>query len=95
MMTKRSIRRSVTSGLLIAAASFPAAAEARFSLETVGSRAPPPVSRPAPAPPAATEAGFQWADAGIGAAGAALLLGTGALAYAAPRRRRAQRAISG
>jgi hypothetical protein len=95
MTTTRSIRRSLASGLLIATAGFPGAAEAKPNLEPVGSSATPAVSQPAPPPSPATEAGFQWADAGIGAAGAVVLLGTGALAYAAPRRRRAQRAVSG
>jgi hypothetical protein len=46
-------------------------------------------THPASTVPAATPSkGFQWGDAGIGAAGASLLLGTGALGVAMTRRRR-------
>jgi hypothetical protein len=38
--------------------------------------------------------GFQWGDAGIGAGGTAVLLGAGAVAAGAARRRRSQRAIA-
>ena len=39
--------------------------------------------------------GFQWADAGIGAAGTAMLLGAGVAASGAARRRRTHRAAIG
>jgi hypothetical protein len=39
--------------------------------------------------------GFRWGDAGIGAAGTVLLLGTGAGAAGAMRRRRAHRPVTG
>lgn len=99
MRTKHSFRRLLAAAALIAAASLPASAQARFNLEPVGSPLPAPApapNRPAPAPPVSTagDSGFQWGDAGIGAAGAVLVLGSGVLAYAAPRRsRRGARAV--
>lgn len=49
----------------------------------------------APSVSAATSGGaFQWGDAGIGAAGAVLLLGTGAGAAGAMRRRRVHRPVT-
>lgn len=44
---------------------------------------------------ATSQGGFQWGDAGIGAAGMMVLLGTGAGAAGAVRRRRAQRPVIG
>jgi len=44
---------------------------------------------------ATSQGGFQWGDAGIGAAGMMVLLGTGAGAAGAMRRRRAQRPVVG
>jgi hypothetical protein len=85
--------RAVTSALVILAAAIPATAEAKFNLEPAGASGPAPLTQPTTPPPARApagpQAGFQWGDAGLGAAGAALLLGTGALAVAVPRRRRA------
>ncbi len=100
MITNSSIRRRLAGALLIAAASLPAAAQARLNLDpepAAGSSPPANVApaRPVPRGVSGAQPGFQWADAGIGAAGTVLLLGTGALAYAAPRRRRAQRAVTG
>jgi hypothetical protein len=102
-MTNQShIRRSLAGGLLIVAASFPAAAHARLNLEPGGARPVSTTVRTAPAQrsvprsaPTSAQPGFHWADAGIGAAGTVLLLGTGAVAYSAPRRRRGHRAIAG
>jgi hypothetical protein len=96
--TARRIRRIAIGGLAVAAASFPAAAQARFEMDSGGgvsaqtalSQAGPPAPR-APArhatPTAASS--FHWGDAALGAAGAIVLIGGGALAVAAPRRRRA------
>lgn len=44
---------------------------------------------------ATSPGGFQWGDAGIGAAGMVVLLGTGAGAAGAMRRRRTQLAVIG
>ena len=91
--------RAAAAAISIAALGAPATAAARFDLEPTpgGAASAVPASvRPAPtAPrPTDTESGFQWGDAGIGAAGAVLLLGGGALVYVAPRRaRRGARAV--
>ena len=89
------IKRSLPAGLVIAAASFPAAAQARFELNPSAgaSQSPAPMVS---APSASTSSsGFQWADAGIGAAGAVLLIGGGAGAAGGLRRRRAHRPATG
>ncbi len=93
-------KRCLAGGLLVAAASFPAAAQARFDLNP----SPPPAAS-APLPAASrpsvhqggpsTEAGFQWGDAGLGAAGTVVLLGTGATAVGIARRRRVHRTAIG
>jgi hypothetical protein len=86
------IKGSLAAALAIGAAGFPTAAHARFELN------PPPapiVSKPARAASAPTRAqpsssaqpGFQWGDAGIGAAGAVVLVGAGAGTANAVRRR--------
>jgi len=119
------IKRSLASGLVIAAASFPAAAQAMFIngggggpvtaaatsqsaapglgqlqrnvnewfavhgrfVPSVDSTAAASTAKPSTAP-ATSSGGFQWGDAGIGAAGAVVLLGAGGLGVAATRRRR-------
>jgi uncharacterized protein (TIGR03382 family) len=92
------IRRGLAGGLVIAAASFPAAAQARF-FENSG-RAVSPIAAvahttgvPSRQAGAATQSGFQWGDAGIGAAGTLVLLGAGASVVG--RRRRGQRLVVG
>lgn len=107
MFNHHLIKRLLVSGLAIAAAGFPAAAQARLNLE------PPAVSsatshtlpstfhtdasssgyRSAQANGSSVSvpqasSGFQWDDAGIGAAGAVVLLGGGALGIGVMRRRR-------
>jgi hypothetical protein len=94
-------KRGLAAGLVIAAASFPAAAEARLNLNPpaptsaspssiVNGRVPalPRAAASVHQPAAAVQSGFQWDDAGIGAAGAAVLLGAGVAASGAARRRR-------
>lgn len=97
MTTNHSIRRILATAALIMATSLPASAAAKFNLEPGGSSAPAPAqTQPAPPPPqpTAADSGFQWGDAGIGAAGAVLVLGSGALVFAVPRRsRRGARAV--
>ena len=74
-------KRLATTGIAIAALSLPATAHARVMKD--------PAVYPTATPPAAhTAAGFQWEDAGIGAATTALLLGGGVLVASAARRRR-------
>jgi hypothetical protein len=81
------MRRSLAVGLVVATAGFPTAAQAMYrqgpgpSSSTPGSVS----SRPSGQQPSS---GFQWGDAGIGAAGAVVLLGAGALGTGAMRRRR-------
>ena len=85
-MLNHLIRRSLAGGLVIAAASFPATAQAMFT--DGGGASSPATITPAAHPPVATSnSSFQWGDAGIGAAGATVLLGAGALGVGATRRR--------
>lgn len=110
MIKHHLIRRTLTGGVVIAAAMFPFSAQA-------GMFHGPPVCqgvcqlkghmyvdpgwtaliRPAGGPSAQrrSQSGFHWDDAGIGAAGAAVLLGGGAAAVAMTRRRRIQRTVVG
>jgi hypothetical protein len=100
MSEHRAIRRWLAAGLVIGATVVPSAARARFEFN-------PPESIPASTPAAAVggtvarppatsaEAGFRWGDAGVGAAGAAVLLGAGAAATGALRRRRTQHTVIG
>ncbi len=89
------IRRTLATGIVAGVAGLPAAAQARFDLN------PPPVDTApvrvenppaAPQPTVGSESGFDWGDAGIGAAGAVVLLSAGAGGTIVARRRRAQRA---
>lgn len=107
------IMRSLVAGLAVGAASFPAAAQARYADDPpLGPHLAVPVSGPAlpstsgpafgpgPTQPAAltstsAQSGFQWGDAGIGAAGTVVLLGAGAGAASGLRRRRVQRVVTG
>jgi hypothetical protein len=93
------LHRTLTSALVVAAASVPAAAQAR---EPVDLPAPPPASAPGelvaipgPEPASASSSGdgFQWGDAGLGAAGATVLLGAGAAVSLGVRRRRTHPAV--
>ena len=90
------IKRSVVSGLAIGAAAFPSAAQAMF---INGGGGGPVVTTSAPAAassvrqPAPSE-GFEWGDAGIGAAGAVVLLGGAAAGVGVTYRRRTQRRIA-
>jgi hypothetical protein len=93
-------KRLLAAGLVIAAASFPAAAQARPQFDppgrVVASAPAPAVSAPqAPRPTAGNDSSFRWGDAAIGAAGATVLLGTGAVATGNARRRRGQRQLAG
>jgi hypothetical protein len=96
MLNHDVIKRSLAGGLVIAAAGFPVAAQARYvedpgpqSASSVVTAGPPPPS-PVAATPSSQSGGssFQWGDAGIGAAGASVLLGAGALGAGMIRRRR-------
>jgi hypothetical protein len=75
-------KRLATTGIANAALSLPATAHARVMKD--------PAVYPTATPPAAhSAAGFQWYDAGIGAATTVVLLGSGVLVAGAARRRRA------
>ena len=96
MFTHTMIKRSLVAGLVIGAASFPAAAQAMYAEDPPASASEasaPLVS--APSVTTTSQSGFQWGDAGIGAAGTVLLLGGGASAAGAMRRRRAHRPVTG
>jgi hypothetical protein len=64
-------------------------AQGRFAIH---GRFPSPTASPAPA--ATAPGGFQWGDAGIGAAGAAVLLTSGAVGVGLARRRRVQHTLA-
>ena len=85
-------RHWLAGGLVIAAVSFPATAQGRIMIDSPGQ---PSAPAPASSPPPAQPAGFQWDDAGIGAAGTVLLLGAGAMTAGLARRRRAHHAVAG
>jgi hypothetical protein len=80
------IKRSLASGLAIAAVGFPSAAQAMVYGGPSGTATPAPTSATLTATP--PQGGFQWGDAGIGAGAAVVLLGVGALGTGATRRRR-------
>ena len=89
------IRRSICAGVLIAGASVPAAAQARPIYDEPSSIESSVLSTQiADAGPSA-QAGFEWGDAGIGAAATIVLLGTGAAATGAARRRRGHGTVAG
>jgi hypothetical protein len=91
MFTALPTKRCSLALLAVAAGALPAAAQARpiFDPPTVAQvsqQAPP--SNVVQKPQASASTGFQWDDAGIGAAGAIVLLSGGAGAATAIRRRR-------
>jgi hypothetical protein len=96
-MLKR-MKRTLTAAAMIAAVSAPTTASARFNLNPEPSAAPHPArtvtparaARPAPQANSAS-GGFEWGDAGLGAAGTLVLLGTGAGSAAVIARRRGHR----
>ncbi len=100
MLQTNVIRRWLTGGVVIAAASFPSVASARFELNDPPSAASRPAQSAIGIPTVqrsggTAQGGFQWGDAGIGAAGAVVLLGAGGAAAGLARRRRVQRPLVG
>src|SRR5215471_3120225 len=91
-------KRTIAAAAAIAAASAPSAAYARFELEPVGSTGAVPTTAPsAPSqgasasslqPPGDSTDGFQWDDAGIGAAAMLGVLGATCATSVMVRRRR-------
>ncbi|HEX4673520.1 MAG TPA: hypothetical protein VH279_14685 [Solirubrobacteraceae bacterium] len=97
MFTYLQVRRSSLTLLAAAAVALPAGAQARPIFDPpsggqIGHRDQPAPPVNAAAQPELTGAtGFQWDDAGIGAAGAIVLLGVSAGTATAIRRRRRDR----
>jgi hypothetical protein len=92
MFNETVIKRSLAAGLAIGAASFPTAAQARVDLNPLPAPSASQPTQVASAPTRAQQSssaqpGFRWGDAGIGAAGAVVLLGAGAGTANAVRRR--------
>jgi hypothetical protein len=90
-MLKRN-RRIITAAVFIATATTPAVANARFDLNpprSPASGAPTTAASLSSGPTTAAPSpgGFDWGDAGIGAAGVLALLGTGSTAVLVRRRR--------
>lgn len=87
------IRRSILAAAAVSAAALPAGAQARpfFDPAPVHTAPPARVATVVHEPEANGSASFQWDDAGIGAAGAIVLLGAGAGAATTIRRRRTRR----
>jgi hypothetical protein len=85
-------KRLLAGAVVIAAVSAPSAASARFNLDppvapAATQPARPAVTPPAPRAEASSPQGFRWDDAGVGAAGIVVLIGTGAGAAAVIARR--------
>lgn len=97
MSKQHLIKRSLAAGLAIGAAGFPAAAQAMF-IQGPSGPVPSQSTHLASVPAlrgSSAQSGFRWGDAGIGAAGTVVLLGAGAGAASAVRRRRAERVVTG
>jgi hypothetical protein len=97
MSNHHPLKRSLAAVFVVGAAALPAAAQALpIESGTGGGALTSPVAVPsAPQPGPTAQAGFQWGDAGIGAAGATLLVSAGALSAGMTRRRRARRLVIG
>jgi hypothetical protein len=90
----------LTAAIMIAAAGAPSAASARFNLDppvapAVTQPARPAVTPSAPRPGASSTQGFRWDDAGIGAAGIVVLIGTSAGGAAVIARRHGHQTPAG
>lgn len=88
MFNHHLIKRSLAGGLMIAAAGFPATAQARVSVDPPAGSGPPITSASSAPQATSSHSSFQWGEAGIGAAGATVLLGAGVLGAGVTRRRR-------
>ncbi len=88
MFNRSMIKRSMASAVVIGAAALPSGAQAMF-INSGGTPANPAgTARVAHVSAATTDSSFSWGDAGIGAAGAIVLLGAGALGTSVTRRHR-------
>jgi hypothetical protein len=83
------IKRSLAAATAVFLISAPATAFARFNLDPSPASVDSVVQAPLPQPTATMSAaqGFQWDDAGVGAAGVLVLVGLGSGAVLARRRR--------
>jgi hypothetical protein len=88
MLFKQISKRVVTASVVIAGAGLPSTAIARpIEAGSTFSVSPPAVTASAPQPAAQAAQGFEWGDAGVGAAGMLLVIGVGSGAVVAVRRR--------
>jgi hypothetical protein len=94
MLSYKMIKRGLAGVLVFAAAGFPAAAQASFMADAGGGSAPATLAASGQAVQQGGS-GFQWGDAGIGAAAAITVLGAGAASSGVARRRRVQRTVVG
>jgi hypothetical protein len=92
MGISKRITSILASGAIVAAVALPAAAQARPNTNAI--IGPPAVVAHTPAPESG-QSGFQWGDAGIGAAAAVLLVGAGAAAGLSTRRRHVRTSAMG
>jgi hypothetical protein len=88
MFNHSHIKQSLAAGMAIGIAAFPAAAQADMFATAPGAQPSAAISAPAHHPSSIAQTGFDWADAGIGAGGAIVLVGAGAASALATRRRR-------
>ena len=94
MFTHLPTKRPCLAALAIAAATLPAGAQARPIFDQPSDAQPvqtAPLMTVGRGPEVNGSPGFQWGDAGIGAAGAIVLVGAGAGAATTIRRRRTNR----
>jgi hypothetical protein len=93
MLSRKIIKRGLAGALVFAAVGSPAAAQAELPLEVGGGHALAQLASGQAVQQGGS--GFQWGDAGIGAAAAITVLGAGAASSGAARRRRPQRTVVG
>jgi hypothetical protein len=91
---KRIIRRWLAGALVVAAAATPSVAQASLA-DVAPSGASPSAHVGGGSSAVHAGSGFKWGDAGIGAAVTIAVLGAGASASAASRRRQTRRTFAG
>ena len=94
----KSIRRLLVASTAILVLSAPCAAFATDAADGGGSASGPAraaVSAPVSRAAASSSQGFQWGDAGVGAAGVVVLVSVGVGAASVLRRRRVYRPVAG
>jgi hypothetical protein len=88
MFNHHLIKRSLAAAAVIATAGFPSAAQAMFVDGAPGQAIPVASPLSVSHPTATSHSTFEWGDAGIGAAGATVLVGAAVLGATVTRRRR-------